>query len=165
MRCQSSNRADGGPSRRSGPVRSSRWPNKPYRKTGQHRRRFRPPTPDGRKSSANRWEADPGSGAAPCSPGGHGALGQDKEPAVVSHQAQATVALSTAPSDPLVAMLEVLGWSAEDQQSKPLTLGIGSHVVEAFTHRFEAPQIVMLIEQSFETFQFGALYKPHLNLV
>jgi hypothetical protein len=30
----------------------------------------------------------------------------------------------------LVAMLEVLGWSAEDQQSKPLTLGIGGHVVE-----------------------------------
>jgi len=24
---------------------------------------------------------------------------------------------------------------------------------------------VMLIEQSYETFQFGALYKPHLNLV
>jgi len=42
---------------------------KPYRRTGQHRRRFRPPTPDGRKSSANRWEGDPGSGAAPCSPG------------------------------------------------------------------------------------------------
>ena len=96
---------------------------------------------------------------------GHGTLGQDKESAVVSHQTQATVALSSAPSDPSAAMLEVLGWSAEDQQGQPLTLGIGSQVVEAFTHRFEAPQIVMLIEQFFETFQFGALYKPHLNLV
>ncbi len=96
---------------------------------------------------------------------GHGALGQDKEAAVVSHQAQATVALSSAPSDPLVAMLEVLGWSAEDQQGQPLTLGIGGHVVEAFAHRFEASQIVMLIEQLFETLQFGALHKPHLDLV
>src|ERR1700730_11833212 len=56
---------------------------------------------------------------------GHGTLGQDKEAAVVSHQAQAPVALSSAPSDPLAAMLEVLGWSAEDQQGKPLTSGIG----------------------------------------
>jgi hypothetical protein len=43
-------------------------------------------------------------------------------------------------------MLEVLGWSTKDQQSKPLTLGIGGHVVEAFAYRFEASQIVMLIE-------------------
>ena len=96
---------------------------------------------------------------------GHGALGQDKEPAVVSHQAQPTVALSSAPSDPSIAMLEVLGWSAEDQQSKPLTLGIGGHVVEAFAYRFEASQIVMLIEQLIETLQFGALHKSHLDLV
>src|SRR5207249_11748628 len=41
---------------------------------------------------------------------GHGTLGQDKESAVVSHQTQATVALCSAPSDPSVAMLEVLGW-------------------------------------------------------
>ena len=75
------------------------------------------------------------------------------------------MALSSAPSDPLVAMLEVLGWSAEDQQSKPLTLGIGGHVVEAFAYRFEASQIVMLIEQLFETLQFGALHKSHLDLV
>src|ERR1700726_4774579 len=34
---------------------------------------------------------------------GYGAPGRDKEPAVVSHQAQATVALCRAPSDPLVA--------------------------------------------------------------
>jgi len=72
---------------------------------------------------------------------------------------------SSAPSDPLVAVLEVLGWSAEDQQGQPLTLGIGGHVVEPFTHRFEASQIVMLIEQFFETLQFGALQKPHLDLV
>jgi len=52
-----------------------------------------------------------------------------------------------------------------DQQGQPLTLGIGSHVVEALAHRFEAPQIVMLIEQLIETLQFGAFYKPHLNLV
>jgi hypothetical protein len=45
---------------------------------------------------------------------GYGALGQDKEAAIVSYQAEATVALSSAPSDPLVAVLEVLGWSAED---------------------------------------------------
>src|SRR5208337_4177492 len=57
---------------------------------------------------------------------GHGTLGQDKESAVVSHQTQAAVALCSAPSDPLVAMLEVLGWSAEEQQRQPLTLGIGS---------------------------------------
>jgi hypothetical protein len=60
---------------------------------------------------------------------GHGALGQNKEPAVVSHQAQPTVALSSAPSDPSIAMLEVLGWSAENQQSKPPTLSVGGHVV------------------------------------
>src|SRR5271157_6026869 len=74
---------------------------------------------------------------------GHGTLGQDKESAVVSHQTEATVALCSAPSDPLVSMLEVLGWSAEDQQGQPLTLGIGGHVVEALAHRFEASQIVM----------------------
>ena len=62
-------------------------------------------------------------------------------------------------------MLEVLCWSAEDQQSKPLTLGIGGHVVETFTYRFEASQIVMLIEQLIETLQFGALHKSHLDLV
>jgi len=45
---------------------------------------------------------------------GYGVLGQDKEAAIVSYQAEATVALSSAPSDPLVAMLEVLGWSAEE---------------------------------------------------
>ena len=55
---------------------------------------------------------------------GHGALRQDKKTAVVGHQAEATVALSSTPSDPLVAMLEVLGWSAEDQQGQPLTLAI-----------------------------------------
>jgi len=81
------------------------------------------------------------------------------------YQAEATVALCSAPSDPLVAMLEVLGWSAEDQQGQPLTLGIGGHAVEALAHRFEASQIVMLIEQLFETLQFGALHKPHLDLV
>jgi hypothetical protein len=37
--------------------------------------------------------------------------------------------------------------------------------VEAFAHRFEASQIVILIEQFFETLQFGALQKPHLDLV
>jgi len=92
-------------------------------------------------------------------------LGQDKEAAIVSYQAEATVALSSAPSDPLVAMLEVLGWSAEDQQGQPLTLGIGGHVVEAFAHRFKVSQIVTLIEQLFETLQFAALHKPHLDLV
>ena len=80
-------------------------------------------------------------------------------------QAQATVTLNRAPSDPLVAMLKMLGWSAEDQQGKPLTLGIGGHVVEAFAYRFEPSQIVMLIEQLFETLQFDALHKPHLDLV
>src|ERR1700693_990903 len=74
---------------------------------------------------------------------GYGALRQDKEPAVVSHQAQAAVALCRTPSDPLVAMLEVLGWSTEDQQGQPLTLGIGGHVLEAFAHRFNASQIVV----------------------
>jgi hypothetical protein len=57
---------------------------------------------------------------------GHGALRQDQEPAVVSHQTQAPVALCRAPSDPLVAMFEVLGWGTEDQQGEPLTLGIGA---------------------------------------
>ena len=33
--------------------------------------------------------------------------------------AAATVALCSAPSDPLVAMLEVLGWSAEDPEPLP----------------------------------------------
>jgi len=37
--------------------------------------------------------------------------------------------------------------------------------VEALAHLFEASQIVMLIEQLFETLQFGALHKPHLDLV
>ena len=46
--------------------------------------------------------------------------------------------------------------------TSPLTLGIGGHVVEAFTYRFEASQIVMLIERFFETLQCGALHKPHL---
>jgi len=55
----------------------------------------------------------------------------------------------------------VLGWS---QRGQTLTLGVGSHVVEALAHRFEASQIVMLIEQLFETLQF-AVYKPHLDLV
>src|ERR1700747_3203139 len=96
---------------------------------------------------------------------GHRALGQDKEATVVGHQTQATVALCSTPADPSVALLEGFGGSAEDQQGQPLTLGIGSHVVEALAHRFEAPQIVMLIEQLFETLQFGALYKPHLDLV
>jgi hypothetical protein len=62
-------------------------------------------------------------------------------------------------------MLEVLGWSTEDQQGQPLTLGIGGHVVEAFAYRFNVSQIVMLIEQFFETLQFGALRKSHLDLV
>ena len=63
-------------------------------------------------------------------------------------------------------MLEVLGWSAlKTSKASPLTLGVGSHVVEALAHRFEASQIVMLIEQLFETLQFGALHKPHLDLV
>ncbi len=75
------------------------------------------------------------------------------------------MALSRAPPDPSVAMLEVLGWSAEDEQSQPLVLSIGGHVVEAFAHRFEASQIVMLIEQLFEALQFGALHKPHLDLI
>src|ERR1700747_2713963 len=96
---------------------------------------------------------------------GHRALGQDKEATVVGHQTRATGVFPRTPADPSVAMLEVLGWSAEDQQGQPLSLGIGSHVVEALAHRFEAPQIVMLIEQLFETLQFGALYKPHLDLV
>src|SRR5271169_6707047 len=127
---------------------------------------FDQPTPDGRKR-ALPIGGKPIQGQAQhlARQVGHGALGQDKEPAVVSHQAQATMALSSAPSDPLIAMLEVLGWSAEDQQSKPLTLGIGGHVVEAFAHRLEASQIVMLIEQFFEVLQFGALHKPHLDLV
>jgi hypothetical protein len=46
--------------------------------------------------------------------------------AVVSHQAQVTLALCSAPSNPLLPMLGVLGWSAEDQ---PLTLDIGAHQV------------------------------------
>jgi len=75
------------------------------------------------------------------------------------------VALSSTPSDPLVAVLEVLGWSAEDQQGQPLTLAIGGYVVEALARLFEASQIVMLIEQLFETLQFGALHKAHLDLV
>jgi hypothetical protein len=62
-------------------------------------------------------------------------------------------------------MLEVLGWSAEDQQGQPLILGIGGHVVEALAYLFETSQIVMLIEQVFETLQFGALHKPHLDLL
>ena len=33
---------------------------------------------------------------------------------VDSQKAEATVALSSAPSDPLLAMLEMLAWSAED---------------------------------------------------
>jgi hypothetical protein len=44
-------------------------------------------------------------------------------------------------------------------------LGIGGHVVETFTYRFEASQIMMLIEQLIETLQFGALHKSHLDLV
>jgi hypothetical protein len=75
------------------------YPNKPSRRTGPHRRRFRPPTPDGRKRSANRWQDDPGSSATPCSPGWARNARQDQEAAVVSHQAEATVALSGAPSD------------------------------------------------------------------
>jgi hypothetical protein len=62
-------------------------------------------------------------------------------------------------------MLEVLGWSAKDQQGQPLTLAIAGQVVEALAHLFEASQIVMLIEQLFETLQFGAPHKPHLDLV
>jgi len=37
--------------------------------------------------------------------------------------------------------------------------------VEAFAYRFNVSQIVMLIEQFFETLQFGALRKSHLDLV
>ena len=51
------------------------------------------------------------------------------------------MALSSTPSDPLVAVLEVLGWSAEDQQAQPLTLAIGGHVAEALARLFEASQI------------------------
>jgi hypothetical protein len=34
-------------------------------------------------------------------------------------------------------MLKLLCRSSEDRQGKPLTSGIGGHVVEAFAHRFE----------------------------
>ena len=40
-------------------VRSSRSPNKPCRRTGRHRRRFRAPTPHGRSRSTNRREGAP----------------------------------------------------------------------------------------------------------
>jgi hypothetical protein len=37
-------------------------------------------------------------------------------------------------------LIQVLGWSAEDQQGHPLTLGIDGHLVAALAHRFEDVQ-------------------------
>ena len=55
---------------------------------------------------------------------GHGAVGQNQEAAVVDHQAQAAITLGARPTDPLIAVLEMFGGGAEEQQRHPAVLGI-----------------------------------------
>ena len=96
---------------------------------------------------------------------GHRAPRQDKEAAIVGNQTEATVPLCRAPSDPFVSMLEVLSRGAEDQQRQPLTLGVGSYIVQALAYFFGASQIVMLIEQLSEILQFSPFHEPYLDLI
>ena len=96
---------------------------------------------------------------------GHRAARQDKEAAIVGNQTEATVPLCRAPSDPFVSMLEVLSRGAEDQQRQPLTLGVGSYIVQALAYFFGASQRVMLIEQLSEILQFSPFHEPYLDLI
>jgi len=82
---------------------------------------------------------------------GHGAIGQDQEAVVVHHQAQPAVALGARPTDSLIAVLEMLGGRAQEQQRHPAILGIEGHVVQLLSHRLESAQIVMLRQQTLKT--------------
>jgi hypothetical protein len=83
--------------------------------------------------------------------------GQDKEPAVVDHQAQASISLRSGPSDPLVAVLEMFGCCAEEQQRQPIAMGIHGGVIQLLTHSSQAAKVMMSAEQFLKT---TALLRP-----
>ena len=58
--------------------------------------------------------------------------------------------MGTGPTDPLVAVFEMLGGGAEDQHCQPVPPAIHGGVKHPLANRFEAAQIMVFLEQSLE---------------
>ena len=58
--------------------------------------------------------------------------------------------MGTGPTDPLVAVFEMLGGGAEDQHCQPVPPAIHGGVKHPFADGFEAAQIMMFLEQFLE---------------
>jgi hypothetical protein len=51
----------------------------------------------------------------------------------------------------------MFGGRAEKQQRHPLALGVHRHIVQLLAHRFEAAQVVLLLEQPLKTWAVPGL--------
>jgi hypothetical protein len=81
---------------------------------------------------------------------GNGVLGQDQETAIVDDEGAAAITLGAGPTDPGVAVLEVFGGGAEEEDGDPLALGVHGGVMQLLAHGLEPAQVVMAAQQRLE---------------
>ena len=96
---------------------------------------------------------------------GHIALGEDKEPAIVSDETASTPKLFAGPTDPVISMFEVVGGRIEKQNGQPIIGRIGGDVVEPLSHGSKASEVVVLIKQLADSGQLLACGEVHTRLV
>ena len=58
----------------------------------------------------------------------------------------------------------MVGRRAEHQNCQPAAHRIGGHVIEPFTYRLEAAQVVMLVQELVQAGQLSALGQLHAHL-
>ena len=77
-------------------------------------------------------------------------MGQNQETRIIGHQTQTLAPLSFGPPNPLVAMTQMPGRRAKDQQRQPLAAP-PRHIIEPLPHRLDPREIMMPPEQRLET--------------
>ncbi len=82
---------------------------------------------------------------------------QHQEAAIVGDEAQSATPLLVGPLDPLIASAQMAGGGTKHQNRQPPACGIRGHAVEAFAHRFEAAQVVMLVQEAVQAGQLPTL--------
>src|ERR1039457_3248244 len=77
-------------------------------------------------------------------------MGQNQATRIIGHQTQTLAPLSFGPPNPLVAMTQMPGRRAKDQQRQPLAAP-PRHIIEPLPHRLDPREIMMPPEQRLET--------------
>jgi hypothetical protein len=96
---------------------------------------------------------------------GHRPIWNQQVTGVIDHQRQAPPPLLVGPTDPFVAIPQVLGSGAEDQHAHPPSPLIRRNIDQPLAHRTQAPQIVMPPEQRLDARHLPQISQADMNLI